>query len=310
MGRASMSSRSSPGHRRPLSSKLAGARELRARNVMGKETFSPALSSIYPLLSTLLYVGGVWGGMWPTASIPRTIARRGRSRRRAWDFSVSNALNAVRCLSPSGCPRRDRRRRPDVSPPPPRQLRSGPAHRVDGLRPPGGTGGPRLCSWPGPAVSGMCVVTDLPFDPQPEPMVVIERTARRHRHSWGDLSPRFAEDARVRCIRCDVPKDPAASRRGKSARNRGNAFEREVAAALGVRRVGQYGSPTDVEGDWIAVPCQGGAAVPERLWGWLPAARGAQLRAAVIGDAPASGGKRRVLIALDFDEFCAWFGKR
>jgi len=83
-----------------------------------------------------------------------------------------------------------------------------------------------------------------------------------------------------------------------------------VAAALGVRRVGQYGSPTDVEGEWIAVQCKVGAAFPERLWGWLPAARGDQLRAVVIGDAPGSSGKRRVLIALDFDEFCAWFGKR
>ena len=146
---------------------------------------------------------------------------------------------------------------------------------------------------------------------EPEAMVIVRRIkARRHRHSWGDLSPRFAEDARVRCIRCDVPKDAAASRRGKSARNRGNAFEREVAAALGVRRVGQYGSPTDVEGDWIAVQCKVGAAFPERLWGWLPAARGDQLRAVVIGDAPGSSGKRRVLIALDFAKFCAWFGKR
>ena len=40
--------------------------------------------------------------------------------------------------------------------------------------------------------------------------------------------------------------DPAKSRRGKNARNRGNAFEREVAAKLNGRRIGWAGGPTDV----------------------------------------------------------------
>src|SRR3990172_8821213 len=152
-------------------------------------------------------------------------------------------------------------------------------------------GAHKPCRYGGPHLTGMAsrransgrsrvgpqAMTDDPIPwtlAEPEAMVVVARKARRHRHSWGDLSPRFAEDARVRCIRCDVPKDPATSRRGKSARNRGNAFEREIAAALGVRRVGQYGSPTDVEGDWIAVQCKVGVAFPERLWGWLPPGRG------------------------------------
>ena len=142
---------------------------------------------------------------------------------------------------------------------------------------------------------------------EPEAMVVVRRIkARRHRHRWQQVNMQ----GDMVCMACRSTRDPATARRGKSARNRGNAFEREVAAALGVRRVGQYGSPTDVEGEWIAVQCKVGAAFPERLWGWLPAARGDQLRAVVIGDAPGSSGKRRVLIALDFDEFCAWFGKR
>ena len=136
---------------------------------------------------------------------------------------------------------------------------------------------------------------------EPEAMVIVSRTARRHRHRWDGYPI-------AQCLICEQPRNPAASRRGKSARNRGNAFEREVAAALGVRRVGQYGSPTDVEGNWIAVQCKVGTAFPERLWGWLPAARGDQLRAIVVGDAPGSSGKRRVLIALDFAEFCSWFG--
>ena len=146
---------------------------------------------------------------------------------------------------------------------------------------------------------------------EPEAMVIVRRIkARRHRHRYDGVRWNVTMKEYDPLCSCGAVRNPVASRRGKSARNRGNAFEREVAAALGVRRVGQYGSPTDVEGDWIAVQCKVGAAFPERLWGWLPAARGDQLRAVVIGDAPGSSGKRRVLIALDFDEFCAWFGKR
>lgn len=151
----------------------------------------------------------------------------------------------------------------------------------------------------------------LPFG-DPAPMVIIERTKRPHRHRWVGPYSRLVGDVLgiTPTCACGAVRDPAASRRGKSARNRGNSFERDVAASLGVRRVGQYGSPTDVEGDWIAVQCKVGVTFPERIWRWLPSAKGDQLRAVVIGDAPGSSGKRRVLIALDFDQFCDWYGKR
>ena len=99
--------------------------------------------------------------------------------------------------------------------------------------------------------------------------------------------------------------------RGRRARNRGNAFEREVAAKIGGVRVGQYGSKTDVAADWIAIQCKVGQSFPERLWGWLKAltVRGDQIPAVVIGDSPGPGGRRRVLIVLELDDFVAWFGK-
>jgi len=48
------------------------------------------------------------------------------------------------------------------------------------------------------------------------------------------------------------------SKRGKRARNKGNAFEREVAARLGGVRVGRYGGKTDVQSDWIVAQCKVG----------------------------------------------------
>jgi hypothetical protein len=101
------------------------------------------------------------------------------------------------------------------------------------------------------------------------------------------------------------------SRRGRTARNRGNAYERSVAQRLGARRVGQYGGAEDVASDWLVVQCKVGGAYPERIDGWLRRlpANAAQLRAVVIGDAPGPGTKRRELIVLDFEDFVAWFGK-
>ena len=105
--------------------------------------------------------------------------------------------------------------------------------------------------------------------------------------------------------------DPERSRRGRSARNRGNAFEREVAKRLGARRVGQYGGSDDVSADWVSVQCKVGGYYPERIDGWLRAlpANAGQLRAVVLGDAPGPGRRRRSLIVIDLDDFVAWFGK-
>lgn len=162
----------------------------------------------------------------------------------------------------------------------------------------------------------MTLDQDLPWT-EPEPMVVVPRRTRQHRHVWNVGAYRSIGEGLSGMTwvpdsdcRCGAKRDPAKSKRGRTSRSRGNAFEREVAAALGVRRVGQYGSPTDVEGDWIAAQVKVGAAFPERIWRWLPAAKGDQLRAVVIGDAPGSAGKRRILIALDFADFVSWFGKR
>jgi hypothetical protein len=96
--------------------------------------------------------------------------------------------------------------------------------------------------------------------------------------------------------------------RGRTARARGNAFEREVAHALKGYRVGQYGSTIDVDvPGWLFVQCKNGASYPERLDRWLRAIPKGRLRALVMGDAPGAGHKRRTLIVFDLDEFCEWY---
>ena len=106
-------------------------------------------------------------------------------------------------------------------------------------------------------------------------------------------------------------QNEAKSRRGRTARQRGNQFERDVAKLLNGQRVGQHGGKTDVQSDWIAVQCKVGGSYSERYDGWLRSiqVKGDQLAALVVGDSPGAGKRRRTMIVLDLDDFIAWFGK-
>jgi len=151
----------------------------------------------------------------------------------------------------------------------------------------------------------------IPFGEASPEAAISTAKPRRHRHNY-EVTASTAGGAMAGYVwscKCGAIQDPAASRRGKSARNRGNAFEREVAAKLGGQRRGQYGGLDDVAAEWIVVQCKVGGAFPERIWRWLPPGNAGQLRAVVIGDAPGSSGKRRSLICLDLDDFVAWYGK-
>jgi hypothetical protein len=102
------------------------------------------------------------------------------------------------------------------------------------------------------------------------------------------------------------------SKRGKRARNKGNAFEREVATRLGGVRVGQYGGKTDVQSDWIVAQCKvGNGSYSERYDGWLRSVKGNanQIAALIVGDAPGPGTRRRTMIVMDLDDFVDLMGK-
>ena len=105
--------------------------------------------------------------------------------------------------------------------------------------------------------------------------------------------------------------DPAKSRRGKNARNRGNSYEREVAKRLNGTRIGWTGGPSDVSTGIYDIQCKVGGSYPERIDGWLRKIpfRFEKLRGVVIGDSPGAGGKRRSVIVFDLDEFIDFYGE-
>jgi hypothetical protein len=102
-------------------------------------------------------------------------------------------------------------------------------------------------------------------------------------------------------------QNAAKAKRGRRARNKGNAFELEVAKKIGGVRVGFLGGKTDVQSDWIVIQCKvGNGSYSERYDGWLRSVKGnaSQIAALVVGDAPGPGTRRRTMIVLDFDDFC------
>jgi hypothetical protein len=103
----------------------------------------------------------------------------------------------------------------------------------------------------------------------------------------------------------------ARSSRGKRARQRGNSFEREVAARLNGKRTGMYGGKNDVEAGSFVIQCKVGLSYPERLDKWLRelSPKADQLAVLVVGDSPGAGTRRRALAIIDFDDFVQWYGK-
>lgn len=149
------------------------------------------------------------------------------------------------------------------------------------------------------------------FTPQP---AVVPTPRKCRRHVWvPNVVKTDSSDFRVTgyvCARCGKPKDPAISRRGKNNRNRGNAIEREIAAKLGLRRVGQFGGADDIRGLAFAGQVKSGAAFPERLWSWLRAVpvNADETAILVVTDAPGPGHQRRALVILDLEDWRSLHG--
>lgn len=135
-------------------------------------------------------------------------------------------------------------------------------------------------------------------------------TPRRRRcaHVW-----RFedGEDGPV-CGRCGIAKDSPLIRRGRTNRARGNRIELEMARALGMRKVGQYGGAEDATSEpFVAqVKSKSGRAFPAR---WhdeisrLPATA-AQTPLLVIAEAGVVGRKRRALVVLRLEDWQSLHG--
>lgn len=145
----------------------------------------------------------------------------------------------------------------------------------------------------------------------PEPRVQLARPRRCRRHEWTldekSVTLELAGNPWYYCSRCGKQKDPVASKRGKNNRARGNSIEREIAKRLGLRRVGQFGGPDDVAGDNFVAQVKSGGSFPERIWRWLKAVpvNATQTPLVVVTDAPGPGNKRRALVILTLEDWCA-----
>lgn len=140
-------------------------------------------------------------------------------------------------------------------------------------------------------------------EPEPETAITVvssDRPCRRHR--WG-LSTHLVET--YFCLRCGVVRDDTRSRRGKSARRRGNDYERDVAAALGGVKVGMYGGPVDVQTPLLNVQVKVRGAFPSWMTDELAKLprTGGRVPTLVVADTPGSGRRRRALVVMSLDDF-------
>lgn len=138
------------------------------------------------------------------------------------------------------------------------------------------------------------------FSPTTAPNPAAVRKVCRHPRDKRQLF-----EGGIACGSCGKEIDPERQLRGKRSRNRGNAIEREMAARLGLRRVGQYGGPDDLAGDLFAAQVKSGGSFPERFWRWLKAVpvRAGQTPLLVVTDAPGPGHRRRAVVIVDLDDW-------
>jgi len=128
------------------------------------------------------------------------------------------------------------------------------------------------------------------------------------RHQWAKEDTVMG--VLYRCISCNALRNPAASRRGRLNKNRGNSIEREMGKRLGLKRVGQFGGPDDLSGEKFAAQVKSGGYFSERQWRWLKAVpvNADQTALLVITDTPGPGKRRRAMVMLDLEDWLAWHG--
>lgn len=155
---------------------------------------------------------------------------------------------------------------------------------------------------------------DLPFfGPDLEPVIVIERTKQRHQHRWSEpIRDDESERPWAWSCACGAIRDPAASRRGKSALRAGKDAERAIAAAYpGGKRTGHFGGPDDVlVGELFIVQSKAGGWFSERVWAELaklPRA-GGRIPTLVVSDRPGPGHRTRRYVLRMMDDDVALHG--
>ena len=164
----------------------------------------------------------------------------------------------------------------------------------------------------------MTTLDDLPFD-YPSPATRNGAAGRKPcaRYLWSSCTvDHFGGPCPYppACLRCGHPRDPAASRRGRANRSRGNRAELDVARSIpGARKMGPLGLPWDVEvGAYARLQVKKLVSRPSpaeiaRLIAAIPAT-GDRLRGFVWVEAAGQGRRGQRLVWFIAGEFAAWHG--
>ena len=127
---------------------------------------------------------------------------------------------------------------------------------------------------------------------------------KRHRHRWVRFHAPDGTFLFDGCS-CGVHQDAVKTRAGRSARNRGNRRELELAKTLDGTKVGHFGGPADVTTPLLSIQSKVRRNWPE--WMWTELVRlprtGGRLPVLIVTDAPGPGHLRRSIVVLALGDF-------
>ena len=162
------------------------------------------------------------------------------------------------------------------------------------------------------------MTNDTPWIKSPPTTPLPRPTRGQHRHAWGPrvgrermtalgIAHEWPELMQV-CVICGKPKDDAASKRGRTSLRAGKDAERLVANDAGPewKRVGQFGSPVDVEAPWAVGQVKAGSRysmVDERDLEAMTAYSAGRTRLLFKVKRPGPGHQRKVQITMRLSQF-------
>jgi hypothetical protein len=142
----------------------------------------------------------------------------------------------------------------------------------------------------------------------PEPVVVVARTVKRHRHRWetfkntDKVGPPTFEACPCGALKLSLA---VKSRRGRNARKRGINIQRERVQGLGGLNLSGNNENLDGLGSMFAYESKSGGVFSDRYWRWLKGipATGGRVGVLIVTDAPGPGHKARSVVIVDYDDW-------